>query len=262
VFLCLVVTALSGCASPFQKFYNGSLDAKTLSAYDKSYVVKGGVIPIYSTNDPTADVRTLGIKGFVVLGSSSFYATENKVNEDDARKFGEKIGAHIILVQSKYKDTVSGVTPLILPNTTTSYSTGNASAYGYGNHVTAQGSSVTSTYGTQTTYIPYSSNRSDYLVVYLCKFSPRLGIVPMELADDERKSINTNSAVKVDYAIEGTTAFLADVFPGDILLRINDQPVAGIDSFISLIDKYQGSDAKFHFVRDGKEIDKVIHIKQ
>ncbi|MGO9213735.1 MAG: hypothetical protein ACLP9S_07555 [Syntrophales bacterium] len=258
--LVLASSLLAGCVNPFEKYYNGTTDARVVPRYDTSYVVPGGHIPIYTTEDPDKDLRALRIKGFDIIGVSSFYAPDKKVTLDQAQSMGQKIGAHVILLKSHYKDTVSGAVPLVLPKNSTSYTTGTASAYGTGGSATAYGSSTTTTYGTQTTMIPYSVSRSDFLAVFLAKSKQRVGMYPKALSDEERKALNTNSAVKVDYVVEDTPAFIANVFPGDFLVGIDDDPVTSPDSYLKLLTKYEGRDPKFHFVRDGKPLDKVIHV--
>ncbi|MGI0015693.1 MAG: PDZ domain-containing protein, partial [Nitrososphaera sp.] len=257
-----VATAIicGGCVNPFDQYYSGQPDARMSPVYDSSYVVSGDRIPVYTSDDPERDVRTLRIKGFDVIGVSSFYGPDNQVNPEQVQSQGRKVGAHIILVKSKYKDTVSGAVPLVLPNNTTSYSTGSATAYGPGGSATAYGSSTTTTYGTQTAIIPYSVSRSDYVAVFLAKARQRVGIYPIALTDEERRSLKTNSAVRVDFVVEGTPAFNADVFPGDYVVRLNDDVVSSPDTYVTLLNKYEGRDVTFHFVRDGKPLSKLIHI--
>lgn len=255
---CILVIA--GCANPFEKYYSGAPDARVWPKYDSSYVVSGGRIPVFTTSDPDRDVRALKIKGFDVVGSSSFYGPDNKINMDQAQSVGQKVGAHMILVKSRYKDTVNGAMPLVLPNNSTSYTNGTATAYGTGGSVTAYGSSTTTTYGTQTTMIPYSVSRSDYLAIYFAKSKQRIGMYPITLSDSERKALDTNSAVKIDFVVDDTPAFVANVFSGDFLLRINDDPVTSPDAYMKLLSKYENQDATFHFVRDGKPLEKVMHV--
>ena len=51
-------------------------------------------------------------------------------------------------------------------------------------------------------------------------------------------------------------------FSGDLLLKINGEPVSSPEAYGALLSKYQGTKATFDFVRDGKALEKIIHIKR
>src|SRR6202043_3245767 len=113
---------------------------------------------------------------------------------------------------------ITGAVPLMLPQTSTSYTSGSATAYGAGEPVTAYGNATTTTYGTQTTMMPYSVARSDFGAVYFVKTRQRAGIITLPLDDAAHKRLGTNSGILVRLVVDGTPAFNADVFPGDVLL--------------------------------------------
>ena len=87
--------------------------------------------------------------------------------------------------------------PWITPRTETSTTNLNGSVYGAGGMATVNGTATTTIYGSQTSYIPYSVNRSDYLAVYLVKYMTWLGAVYNNLNDEERQKIGSNSGVVV-----------------------------------------------------------------
>jgi hypothetical protein len=254
--LAVVVTALllAACANPYEKFYHGTPDGRALPGYQAS----AAPIQLYSTDNFARDVQLLQSKGFGVIGNSSFNAGSNAVSERQVRSQAEKVGAQVVLVSSKYTNTVTGAVPLNLPQTSTSYSTGTATAYGPAGTATAYGSGTTTTYGTQTVMMPYSIDRSDFGAVYMAKFKTRIGVMVEALDDQTRKRLDTNFGVRVRVVIEGSPAYAAGIFPGDVLLAISGESVQSVDYFRTMVPKYSGQLVKINLDRDGTRIEKSV----
>lgn len=260
IWFAVLVPLVSGCVNGFEKFYQGKTDARSLPNYDASYVVPDGRIPIYSSSDMQGDAQKLVERGFIPVGNSSFYAPDNKVDARQLQDQAEKIGAHAVLFHSSYRDTVTGAIPLTLPNNTTSYTNGTATAYGSGGSATAYGTSTTTTYGTTTTMMPYSQSRSNFETVYFVKVHARIGIYVVALTDDERQTLQTNLAVKVKAVVQDSPAFFANVLPGDYVVAINSDPITSPESWTAALQKYEGSDAAISLLRNGQSLSKQIHI--
>ncbi|CCA93375.1 PDZ domain-containing protein [Novosphingobium sp. PP1Y] len=112
-----------------------------------------------------------------------------------------------------------------MPTTTTSYSRGNVQAYGTGGSAHGSYSGTTTTYGSQTTYLPYQVNRFRKTALYF-SFVPKIGagILTRELTPDEVAKFETRRAVAVQAIRDGSPAYLADILPGDIILTVNGNP--------------------------------------
>ncbi|MEK6806126.1 MAG: PDZ domain-containing protein [Pseudomonadota bacterium] len=253
----LVTVCLASCTNPYAKFYQGATDVQVQPYYDPLQAA----LEIYSTDDFERDTKALLRRGYSPIGESSFQAGSNSVSESDLREQAAKIGAHVVLVASKYSHTVSGAVPLNIPKTTTSYSSGSATAYGSGGTVNAYGNSTTTTYGSQTVMMPYAVNRSDFGARYFVKTKSRLGVTPQPVTDELRRKIKTNAGVSVYVVTEGTSAFAADVLPDDIILSIGDDAIQSVEHFYRLLDKYQGQKPSFKIVREGKTLKKQIEIR-
>jgi C-terminal processing protease CtpA/Prc len=254
----ILVLALSliGCVNPYTKFYRTIADAKTM----QGYVASSEPLKIYTTNDFQKDGDALVRKGYFPIGNASFNGASSKVTESQLRDQAEKVSAKVVLISSRYTNTVTGALPLVLPNTTTSYTTGSATAYGSGGMVNAYGNSTTTTYGTQTTMMPYSVNRSDFSAVFFVKSRSRAGIIPVPIDDAARKRIGTNSGLLVRVVIDGSPAFNADIFPGDILLTVASEKVVSQEQYSQLLNRYEGQSVTFHLDRDGQPIEKTFRI--
>ena len=255
--IAVAALALASCANPYAQFYRGIPDARVTPNYEPVQAE----LQIYGTDDFDRDTLILIRKGYSPVGQSSFSAGSNSVSEAQLRDQATKIGAHVVLVASKYTHTVSGAVPLSVPQTTTSYSTGTATAYGSGRTVNANGSGTTTTYGSQTVMMPYSVARSDFGARYFVKTKSRLGVLPESVSDEARKRIQTNAGISVKVVTENTPAFAADVLPGDVILSIGGDSIQSVEHFYQLLDKYQGQKPSFKINRDGALIEKAIEIR-
>jgi hypothetical protein len=235
---------LAGCANPYADFYHSTIDTKTL----KSYVPSSAPLVIYTTNDFRKDTDALILRSFAPIGNSSFNAGSNAASERQLRSQAEAVHAQVVLISSHYTHMVTGAVPLVLPQTSTTYVSGSF------------GTATATTYGTETTMMPYSVQRSDFGAVYFVKVRQRVGIIAAPLDEVTRKRIDTNSGVSVRLVVEGSPAFVADIFPGDILLSINSDRVQSTEQYVQLLNQHEGQTATLHLNRDGHAIDKTIRI--
>lgn len=256
--LTLMLSSLAACANPFVKFYHPNV------YYDASRRV--GVpmqIPeVVVGSDPQQDYKNYMEAGYVVIGTSSFNGPSGKYGLDDATDEGYKVRADLIIVYSHYTNTVSGVMPWTIPHTETSMTNMNGSMYGSEGMTTFNGTATTTTYGSQTTYIPYSINRSDYFAVYLAKVKPRIGVYFNNLDDQERQTIGSNSGVIVNMVVDQSPAFNANILPGDIILKVNNLPVANTQTFSSTLEQLAGQQITLTIWRAGQIIEKTLTLNQ
>ena len=241
-----------GCKNPFTDFYHdytGGADPRTT-----------GVVAVISEperrvgNDPNADFLEMSENGFLTLGYSSFNGGTN-VSWDDAYTQGKKVGAAVIMQYNpKLTGTSSGVYHQSIPTTTTSYSSGNATAYGAGGTVNAYGSGVTTTYGSQVVAVPYTVNRYDYMAVYWAKdIRPVvLGAVFVDLTPKEREEIGSNKGVRINVVVKGTPAFRADLMRNDIVKKIGDNEVLDVKQAIEVRNRYFGQTVTMEVLRNGQ----------
>jgi PDZ domain len=263
VVICRVVLAfslalLSGCVNPYAKWYQGADNGRSLPWYQAT----SEPVKIFTTDNFDRDVPAVVTKGYNVIGRSSFNAASNSVSERQIREQAEKVGAQIVLVSSRYSHTVSSAVPLTVPQNTTSFTSGTATAFGPAGTVNAYGNSTTTTYGTKTVMMPVAVSRSDFGAVYLAKSKTRLGIVSEPLDEQTRKRLESNLGVRVKLVIEGSPAYLGGVLPGDILLAISDDAVQSVDHLQRvLLPKYEGQTVTLKLDRDGKAVEKTLQLQ-
>lgn len=250
--LVVLTAALVGCANPYREFYTSSpnvQDARSIPTYDHSILD----IRIHSTSDFQSDIRALVQQSYVVIGQTSFNASADYISEANVRDQAVKVGAHVVLISAKHSHTISGAIPLSVPQTSTSYTTGSATANGPYGSATAYGNATTTTYGSQTVMMPYSVARYDAGAVFFAKYKPRLGIVPMPLSDELRKLQQSNQGILADIIIEKSPAFLAGILPGDIVMFANGKPLYAPEDLSSMLADTSTQTVNLDVVRDGKK---------
>ena len=165
VWSALAFIVLAGCTNDFERFYRGA-----------SFPPPPAVQPILYTGEPrfsngTGDLKTdiheMYSNSYGIIGASMF--TGPLRDQNGATRQAKKIGAEVIVFESRYRNTVSGTIPLTLPTANTSYSSGTVSAFGAGGSASGTYSGTTTTYGTQTTYIPYSVDKYNQAALYFVR---------------------------------------------------------------------------------------------
>jgi hypothetical protein len=189
--------------------------------------------------------------GYIVIGHSSFNGAEE--SDRNAIAQGRAVAADIVVILSpKFTETRTASIPITTPTTQTSYTNANATAYGGGQTVNAYGNSTTTTYGTQTNYIPVTTHRYDQTAVYLVKRKFSFGAYFDALTDSERAQLGSNKGVRIMGVVDSSPAFDADLLVDDIVLAINGRGVAGPEAMNDLIDEFKGQRIELSLLRGGQ----------
>ncbi|MBK9589243.1 MAG: PDZ domain-containing protein [Sphingomonadales bacterium] len=250
VAMLLALSASAALANDWEKFYRPFEGSGTTlpSSQDPEIVSADG--------DPGKTVETMWRRGYGPIGASEFNSPNAKTA--DAIRFAKKLKARYVVLETRLASSTTSTLPLTMPHTTTSVTNGNASVNGSGGYATGTYSGTTTTYGSQTTYIPITINRFDKLAVYfgeVPKFG--LGIMSRELASDELALVQTNRAIAVRYVRDESPAFLADILPGDILTQFNGEPIdrAKLSQLVA-----PGNTLQIHLFRRGQQKDVQVKI--
>jgi hypothetical protein len=257
--LMLVGLALAGCASGYQTFFTRTPGA-TPEAIAEYRASPAPVQPKLERSDqsPQAINDAYGRHGYAAIGYSSFNSGHNE-SEAGALKQGTEVGADLVVVLSpKYTGSVTTSIPITTPTSQTSYTSGSATAYGPSGAVTAYGRSTTTTYGSQTNYIPMTINRQDFGAIYFVKRKFVFGAAWRELNDEERQRIQSNSGVVITGIVDDTPAFKSDILTGDILLAIDNLPVGSQEGASRLFQERRGKTVDVKIYRGGTLIHKSV----
>lgn len=253
---------LVSCASGYSQFYTPATGA-TPEAIASIRAAPPPATPLLERSapgNPEAILASYAKRGYVMIGHSMFNSGR-KESEASALKQGVTVGADLVLVLNpQYTGSVTSSIPLTTPTTTTSYTTGSATAYGPGGTVNAYGNATTTTYGSKTTYIPMTVHRSDYGAVYFVKQRFSLGAFVRDLNDTERQELQTNQGVVVLTIVDDTPAFTADILPGDIITAIDGVRVPNQEAFGKITDEHRGKRVTVSIVRNGQPLEKTVQL--
>jgi len=254
--------ALLGCASGYSQYYTQLPGATP----ERIAAVRSGVPPQSpaversgaQSLDTVADYYTK--RGFGLIGYSVFNSGRTEADSAAVQKGADLKADLVVIMNPRYTGSITSAVPITVPTTTTSFSTGTATSYGARGAVTAYGSGTTTTYGTSTTMVPMTVHRQDYGAMYFVKRSWTLGVIPRDLSDAERQSLQSNRGVAVRIVVDGSPAFDADILPGDFLVEIDGLPVSNVDALNPLIAARSGKSVVFTVLRNGARVIKNVQL--
>jgi hypothetical protein len=254
--LLLFLFVISGCKSPYSQFYQDYTGGKNILE-DPRVIISTDEPKLKRGSNLDKDLINMIEEGYSIIGMSSFNAAN--INQNEAVEQAKKVHADTVIVYSGYSHTVSGVMPLTVPNTQTSYNSG--SIYGSGGGF-ANYSGTTTTYGTSTTYMPYNIARYNYLATYWVKMKPpRLGIQFKDLTDELRQKVGSNKGIYIVAIVKNSPAFDSDLLSGDIIRRANGIEVIDEKHFFNWLNEAKPSLIEFEIFRNGENIIKKVQLR-
>jgi hypothetical protein len=244
----------SGCASGFSQFYDGE-SAEEIAAnsdYRKCTRPELKNLPDKSYDELENDLYE---QGYWIIGYSSFNGSMTE-GPNNALEQGKALGACWVLYGQEYTGSSSGVIPITTPTTSTTTHTGTI--YGSGGSGSYSGTSTT--YGTRTTYMPYTVHRADYTAVYAVRIQPRgIGVMYTPLPDKYARQLDSKNGIFVVAVHPKGAASKANIFKEDIIISCNGQPTNfDDDRWWSYVTK--GEKNTFEIIRDGQKITKEVYV--
>jgi len=258
VIVFLIGLLLTGCAANgFVKYYQDRTGGADLTK--APVIFPTGDPKLFAGGNPDADAQRMLENGYVLIGISTFNGAN--VNMNDALVQAKSVKAELVLTYSQHTGTRTGVLPLTLPNTQTSTTNLSGNISGSGGYRSFYGNANTTTYGTQTTYMPYSVERYDYLAAYWLKRKPpAFGVHVRALPPELRQQIASNKGVLVNAVVNNSPAFRCDILKGDVLRKIGDVEIYDSNSFGQAVNRFAGQKVTVEIFRDGKELQKEVQL--
>ncbi len=249
----LLVLFLSGCANPYQDYFTDITHGRNMLA--APYIIPPPKQPqLFRGANQGEDTQKMLEDGYFLIGYSQFNASE--VSDSYALDFAKKIHAAVVIVYSRYINTVTEMVPTTIPVTRTI-----ETVYTGGRHRDVPLVSTSTITEFDTTYVPTAVNKYDYYATYwIAGKPPILGIRPRDLSADERQQLGTNKGVVVLAVVTGSPAFKADIFKGDIVTRVNDQEVMDSKDLFHIIVPLQGQTVTLTILRNGQVLSKQVQI--
>lgn len=250
-----------GCKNPYADFYHDSTGGADMSKVAEQVQ---GKPKVFRGQNPEMDYINMTENRYLLLGYSTFNGGGN-VKPEDAISQAERLHASVVVViDPHYTETRSGTVPMVLPNNSTTYSNGSATAYGPGGTVNAYGSGVSTTYGSQVVTMPYRQDRYDYFASYWARsLSPIIfGVQWRDLTQEERTRIGSNKGARINAVIRESPAFRADFLRNDIVRKINDHEVLDARDAQTTFSSFAGRKVNVEFLRDGNPKTLEVELNQ
>lgn len=253
--------SISGCASGYKRFYHSVPEPALRHVSEERIHAPSGDPQVRNAHAMSRQlVLQMQEQGFAPIGYSHFNSGRHQSRSSvisEARRVGADL---VVIIDPSYTGTRSGEMAVTTPTTSTSYTTGSATAYGAGGSATAYGQSTTTTYGTSTSYIPYSVDRYDFGAVFFVAVKSHFGIIMSDLSAEQARMVQSNHGVYVDGIVRDSPAFNADILQGDIILADNGVKVEGSRWLENEAKNHPGKIMHLKVWRSGSVIDKTVII--
>jgi hypothetical protein len=237
-----------GCVSGFKQFY-----VDQLGPNKGQVVISSGVPEVYSGRDPQQDSLTMVERGFVLAGTSNFNGPAASLEQ--ARAQGQAVHAAVVMLYSRFTNTVTGTIYGTVPNPDQVVTTRQqGTVYGPGGTASYSGTSTTTIPGGYSVYtIPYTTARYDQMALFWMRAKPPIfGVFTRDLTSEERTKFLQKRGVIVTAVIQQSPAFEAAILHDDLLLTIGSDDLADAATFVSVVQKHAGQEVDVEFLRSGE----------
>lgn len=250
IILLLACFLISGCANGFTTHYNGlSLENVTKQPnYIGENHITVGKIP--SNLNVYQIISQANSESYAYMGYSTWVGPLNE-GEEEAREQAKNVGASRVLWGRAYSHTNTGQLPI------RTYKPGDVVSTNFYGDI--NGTAITYFPGQyETQYIPISVDQYRYMALYFYKYDTSsfpLGIITAELSEDWKRMLDNRDAILVFSVIRNSKAFYASIFPGDVIIEINNMKSnLGLGSF-----RYGKNTLKIY--RNGQILTKEMNIE-
>jgi membrane-associated protease RseP (regulator of RpoE activity) len=263
----LIAIPIAGCATnPYRQFYVSRLNGQPVSAVP--YLIPNDGEPqVISGRQPSDDELRMVEDGYELIGYANFVGPPQDLSL--AKRRARELKAAAVLVYNTNPQTITETMPVpdfsfvsevLSPKTETTRTTGTiqgtAGSASYSESSTKTLPPAKSTPRTTT----FTSTRCEQVATFWVKAKPaRLGILPRDLTADERAARGTNRGIAIAAVMKGSPAYAADLFRGDILMRIGEAILLTSEDLVPAVDRYAGRDVDLLIVRNGNE--KTVRVK-
>ena len=251
LFLILVKLFLTGCVkNGYVEFYKPTKEVKTGETFQPNPNLE-----IYGSSRENfdADIHETFKRNYWMIGSASFWASYDRAH--DVKEAAMKKGADLVLYSETYRNTSTANTSLSVPDTQTSYHSGNVyTPNTYGSY-----SGTTTTYGTKEIPISITHHYYDFEAYFFKKKDrkPKIGIGYDNCNEKKRRELGKNQCVFVTIVYYDTSAFRQNLMEGDIITKLNGHEITDFNSIERIFDKiFDRTDIfEFEVVRNNKKIE-------
>lgn len=234
---------LAGCSSPYTEIYEPVAtpeemgDAELLGSDAKPLVVY--------TNDLEFDLKEAFSKNYFVIGQTDFLDNQKKGAFDDMfiPIQAKKIRALSAYVSTNYLFTKYYAAASDIPE------------YPKTPELTKGTIIPKNEIGKYNIAKEWYAHHVSYLGRLKSGWTNYYGLVLSDLTQEQKQAIRRNYGVEVYVMMYKSPAYYADLFYGDIILKINNKNVTSVDHAVAMLEKLGPTVKSFtvRILRDGKE---------
>lgn len=246
--LLVALLTLSGCngyAEYFKEAGYGLNNENVQYRAEPARLVRGSGM---SAQEIAQDRWKMWEQGFGVIGTAAFNGSTMGTESSLAIDQANKVGAAVVVLYSQYEGTRTGTTTTTMPVSSTTIAPSGAMY-------------------TTTTYLPqtssYSVDRYEFLAVYFARMKDMgFGVSTSEPTGPEQQAFGTNKGIVVRAVRRGSSAYDAEILPGDLILRFDGVFVAQDQATRRLLDAARGRTVTLTILRPSKgEISKQVAVR-
>jgi membrane-associated protease RseP (regulator of RpoE activity) len=231
--LLILILVTASCSNNYANSYQPLF---LLPSQEIQPIPYSGMIHVFqSYGNFEEDKRRMFEEGYILIGWSSFTSPREQERYEDAEELAQKIGAAIIILDSRYQGTSVEAVPLFI----------HPRPY----------------YTPYVDYMPYYENHYSQTALFFAPLARQgFGANFSELSPTQKQTISSNKGVMIASIRKESPAYHADFLPGDILLSLNQNPIESLDKLNQLLIEKRGQPLNFTLWRGNQKIDKTLTI--
>ncbi len=256
----IFILGLTACANPYRINFNSTKD-RFPSWVENRLLPHPEKPQLRLTENIQSDGWGLFERGYFMVGYSKFDGP--KIEVDLAIAQGAAAGAHVVLVQRKYAKTLTETVTVTHwpPSETTEIREKTDVSGGTRDRQVDRRVEITTSRGPETVYVPKQVDYYEHSATFWRKIDrPVFGGLVQDLTEDLRQKLQANRGLVVRAVMLDSPAFKADLLKGDIILKINDEPVPSAAQFYENLKIMAGKNISVSLLRGSNTINRIISL--
>ncbi|MBV9080279.1 MAG: PDZ domain-containing protein [Elusimicrobia bacterium] len=255
----LLTTA--ACVNPYRVNFNTTLD-RVPKWMGERLAPSSGAPRLLKSNDIRSDGRALFEQGYVMIGYAKFDGPA--INPDLALEQGRKAGADVVLLQETFTRSMTenvAVTQWSPDQTTETTETAQSTGRGGKPHTVTRTVETRVSQDPQTVYVPTTVDYFEHSATFWRRVDkPLFGALVQDIADDVKMRLQTNHGLEIQAIITDSPAFEADLLKGDVILKLDGDPVPSAQKFYADLISHAGKTIHLSVLRGSTPLEKPVKL--
>jgi hypothetical protein len=250
IFIVGTLMTVIGCTNPYRANYI-SMGERIPPWIQNRFAPPEKKPQLRFSSDMDFQKENLWEQGYFMVGYSKF---DGKTFDDSlALAKAKSVGASIVVIDKKYSKTMEETVPMTIwtPRTTTEIRENTTFSGAKGKQDVTRRTEVRTGGDPEVTYVPKQVDLFEYKATYWRKVDTIVfGAFVTGLPDNLKKNLQTNKGLLVRNLIIDSPAYQADLIKDDIILKVNNVPVPGVQRFYEKMNTMAGQEIELTVLRD------------